>query len=353
MTLLGPVMIDIEGVDLSEEDRTLLDNPLTGGVILFTRNFESAEQLYELVNEIKSLRDPALLIAIDHEGGRVQRFKQPFTHIPALNLLGRKYDSQPEIAIQHAKIFGWLTSIELLTFKIDFSFTPVLDVDYGISAVIGDRAFHKNPDIIARLAAAYIEGMHLAGMPSTGKHFPGHGGVHADSHTDIPVDNRDLKVILENDILPFEKLVPEHLDGIMPAHVIYEKITKEPAGFSPFWLKEILRDRLRFKGVIFSDDLNMQAASSISDNYTVRAKAALKAGCDMVLICNNRPAAMEILNNLDFNINNQTHQQLLKMRGKIDLNTKYTVSQQWDKLTQTDNWQQAVSIVSEYTDYVH
>ncbi len=348
MTKLGPVMIDIDGIELTPDDRTLLKNPLTGGVILFTRNFESPAQVSHLINEIKSLREPSLLIAIDHEGGRVQRFKEPFTHIPALNILGQRYDVEPETALQHARTFGWLTAIELLTFNIDFSFTPVLDVDYGISNVIGNRAFHQQPGIIAKLAAAYIDGLHDAGMASTGKHFPGHGGVSADSHTDIPVDKRPLNILLENDIVPFEQLIPQHLDAIMPAHVIYEAITKEPAGFSSFWLKEILREKLKFEGVIFSDDLDMKGASSISDSYTVRAETALNAGCDMVLVCNNRKAAIEVLENLDFTISEQSYHRLLKMRGRTILNTEYTVSEQWDKLVETDAWQQAVKIISEY-----
>ena len=340
MNLLGPIMVDVGGYLLNDEDRTLLLNPLVGGVILFTRNFESETQVYNLINDIKNLRTPSLLVAIDHEGGRVQRFKEPFTTIPALNVLGHKYDDDPAVALRHAEIFGWLTSIELLAFNIDFSFTPVLDVDYGVSGVIGDRAFHSSPEVIAELAAAYIKGMHQAGMSATGKHFPGHGGVSADSHTDIPVDERELSILFENDMLPFRQLIPASLDAIMPAHVIYEKITQDPAGFSSFWLKEILRDKLKFEGVIFSDDLDMKGASVISDDYSVRAHAALSAGCDMALICNNRIAANEIVEKLKYSITEQSSRQLLKMRGKITLN--------WRDLTQTDNWKQAVDIVSQY-----
>jgi len=342
MTFLGPVMIDVDGFELSDEDRILLKNPLVGGVILFTRNFDSPQQVQQLINEIKSLRDPQLLIAIDHEGGRVQRFKEPFSIIPALNTLGKKHDSDPDSALMHAELFGWLTSIELLSFNIDFSFTPVLDVDYGLSDVIGNRAFHQNPNVIAKLAAAYINGMHRAGMSATGKHFPGHGGVTADSHTDIPIDNRTLDTLLKSDIIPFEKLVPNHLDGIMPAHVIYEKINKAPAGFSPYWLKEILRTQLKFDGVIFSDDLDMKGASCISDSYAERAKAALEAGCDMVLVCNNRNGAAEVLENLRYTVTNESHLQLLKMRKE------YVTRQNWDNLIQTEEWKQAVSIISEY-----
>ena len=340
MTLLGPVMVDVGGFTLTNEDKHLLLNPLVGGVILFTRNFESDKQVYNLIKEIKELREPALLVAIDHEGGRVQRFKDPFTVIPALNVLGIKYDEEPDVAIKHAEIFGWLTSIELLAFNIDFSFTPVLDVDYGVSGVIGDRAFHSSPAVIAKLAAAYIQGMHQAGMAATGKHFPGHGGVSADSHTDIPVDGRDLDYLLENDIIPFRELIPDFLDAIMPAHVVYENITNDPAGFSPFWLKEILRDKLKFDGVIFSDDLDMKGASFISDNYSIRAQTALNAGCDMALVCNNRIAAIEVIENLECTITEQTSKHLLKMRGKKTMS--------WNELIKTNNWQLAVDVVSQY-----
>lgn len=340
MNLLGPVMVDVGGYALTDDDRALLLNPLVGGVILFTRNFESEPQIYNLIKSIKGIRTPSLLVAIDHEGGRVQRFKNPFTTIPALNVLGRKYDNEPEEALKHAEIFGWLTSIELLAFNLDFSFTPVLDVDYGVSGVIGDRAFHSSPEAIAILASAYIKGMHEAGMASTGKHFPGHGGVSADSHTDMPVDERDLSFLLKNDIVPFKELIPDSLDGIMPAHVVYEKINKDPAGFSSFWLKDILRDKLEFKGVIFSDDLDMKGASCISEDYTTRAQAALDAGCDMVLVCNNRNAANEIVDNLDYNITKQTSEHLLKMRGHESL--------EWNKLILTDKWKHAAKVISEY-----
>ncbi len=337
---IGPVMLDIEGHELTEEDKKLLRNPLTGGVILFSRNFSSAEQLKMLVASVKNLSQPELLVAVDHEGGRVQRFKEPFTRIPALNVLGKKYDSDPQTALGHARIFGWLTAIELLAFNIDFSFTPVLDIDYGVSEVIGDRAFHHSPEVITKIAASYIDGLHEAGMASTGKHFPGHGGVSADSHTDIPLDERELDELLQKDILPFAKLIPGHLDAIMPAHVIYTKVKKEPAGFSTYWLKDILRDKLGFKGVIFSDDLDMKGASSISDDYSERASVALAAGCDMVLVCNNRDAAKQVLSRLDYKITHESARHLLKMRAREYYD--------WDTLIQTDAWKQAVKTVAEY-----
>jgi len=341
MNLLGPVMVDVDGVELTDEDRLLLLNPLVGGVILFTRNFESLQQLKKLINDIKQLRSPSLLIAVDHEGGRVQRFKDPFTVIPALSVLGKKYDSEQETALHHAEIFGWLTASELLAFNIDFSFTPVLDIDFGFSQVIGDRSFHHSATVIAKLAANYIKGMHRAGMASTGKHFPGHGGVSADSHTDIPVDHRSFEEIHTNDLLPYKELIPEHLDAIMPAHVIYNKVTDDPAGFSLYWLKTILREELNFKGIIFSDDLDMKGASYISDDYSVRAETALNAGCDMVLVCNNRVAAMQVVEKLNYNVSDQSSDHLLKMRGTSTMPA-------WEVLIKQDNWQQAVNIISEY-----
>ena len=340
--MLGPVMTDVEGTSLSTEDKQLLNQPLVGGVILFSRNFESAIQLQQLVNDIKLLRDTPLLVAVDHEGGRVQRFKDPFTKIPALRNLGDTYNQQPQQAIKYARTFGWLTAIELLSFNIDFSFTPVLDIDYGLSQVIGDRAFHNDPNVITKLAAAYIDGLHQAGMSSTGKHFPGHGGVEADSHIDIPIDGRSFDTIRDHDMLPFTELIPDKLDAIMPAHVIYEKVVKQPAGFSNYWLKTMLRKTLKFEGVIFSDDLDMKGASIISENYTDRAKAALNAGCDMVLVCNNRAAAIDVITNLKFNITKRSHQQLLKMRRE-------NVHQyEWATLTQLDAWKQAIKVVAGY-----
>lgn len=340
MNLLGPVMVDINGFELTEDDKTLLLNPLVGGVILFTRNFETQSQIFKLIQSIKNLRAPALLVAIDHEGGRVQRFRDPFTVIPALNHLGKMYDNEPTKALDDAEIFGWLTAIELLAFGVDFSFTPVLDIDYAVSGVIGDRAFHSQAKVISKIAAAYIKGLHHAGMKSTGKHFPGHGGTAADSHTDIPVDTREFNELLENDILPFSELIPDLLDAIMPAHVIYEKVNAIPAGFSPFWLKEVLRDKLKFEGVIFSDDLDMKGASSISEYYAGRAQAALDAGCDMVLVCNNREGALDVINNLTYSNSDESSQHLLKMRGQDTMS--------WDALIQTPQWKDAVNIVSNY-----
>lgn len=290
------LMIDIEGKTLTQEDKLLLKDPRVGGIILFTRNYESPEQLIHLTHEIRELKNPPIMIAVDHEGGRVQRFKQGFTQLPPMRELGELYDQNPTQALETAVKTGFTMGSELRAVGIDCSFAPLLDIDAGISAVIGNRSFHKNPEIIIKLAGALVAGMKKAGLISVGKHFPGHGHVEADSHIAIPVDHRPLADIENLDILPFRALINHGLDGIMPAHVIYDRIDKYPAGFSSFWLQKILRQQLGFKGIIFSDDLSMEGASPMG-NMIERVKKAKAAGCDMILICNNRPAVNEVIKN--------------------------------------------------------
>ena len=330
-------MLDLEGVELTKEETELLQNPLVGGVILFTRNFSSVEQVYNLVKDIHAVREPRLLIGVDHEGGRVQRFRDGFSSIPAARHFGEVYDNDPRKALSLAEKAGWLMAAELRAVEIDFSFAPVLDVDAGISKVIGDRAFHTNEKIIVELAHAYMKGMNKAGMAATGKHFPGHGHVEADSHVDIPVDHREYNDIYAHDIIPFKRMIHHGLAAIMPAHVIYPKVDKQPAGFSKIWLQDILRQRLGFQGVIFSDDLDMQGASVAGEDYTDRATAALEAGCDMVLICNNRQGAIEILDNLADKNDPVTHLRLARMHGvksftMRDLHASYDWKQACDSL---------------------
>lgn len=291
-------MLDIDGLELTQEDRELLKHPSVGGLILFTRNFHNLQQLHELVQQIRAVRKDRILIAVDHEGGRVQRFREGFTRIPPMRKLGKLYDRHPVEAKRLATDIGWLMASELRALDLDFSFAPVVDIDYGLCSVIGDRAFHSKPEIVYELAYAFCQGLQQAGMASVAKHFPGHGAVKEDSHLEIPYDTRSFDQIYEKDIFPYRMLIRDNLTAIMPAHVIYEQVDKHPAGFSPYWLQTILREQLGFNGVIFSDDLNMHGASVAGEGYAVRAEAALRAGCDMVLICNNRPAAIEVVHSI-------------------------------------------------------
>ncbi len=290
---IGRLMLDISGHALDAEDARLLAHPSVGGLILFSRNFSSLQQLQALIAEVRQI-NPACLICVDHEGGRVQRFKQPFTHIPAMAELGQHYAVAPEQALQRAQDWGWLMAAELRAVDIDFSFAPVLDRDYGVSAVIGNRAFAQQPEVIEALAGAFMQGMHEAGMAATGKHFPGHGAVAEDSHVAIPIDHRPLEEIEREDMSIFHTLIGQGLDAMMPAHVIYAEADAQPAGFSPFWLQDALRGRCAFDGVIFSDDLSMEGATC-AGSFAQRAEAALEAGCDMVLVCNHREGALEVL----------------------------------------------------------
>ena len=312
---LGPVMLDLQGLELNAVERERLLHPLVGGVILFSRNYELPEQLEALVREIHAAREPQLLVAVDHEGGRVQRFHNGFTELPAARHLGHIYDENPKRARRLAETSGWLMATELRAVGVDFSFAPVLDIDRGVSQVIGDRAFHSHPEAVADLAHAYMHGMHRAGMAATGKHFPGHGNVAADSHTALPVDERELVDIMAEDVLPFERMIHYGLEAVMPAHVIYPRVDNQTAGFSRLWLKEILRKQLGFQGVIFSDDLSMEGAKGAGDVVS-RAKMALSAGCDMVLVCNDVTAADLVLAGLDAHDDPVSHLRLVRMHGR-------------------------------------
>jgi beta-N-acetylhexosaminidase len=271
---------------------------------------------------------------VDHEGGRVQRFREGFSHIPPAGLFGQLYDQDHQRARVLARQAGWLMAIELRAVQIDFSFAPVLDLDYGVSEVIGNRAFHHTPEVVAELAHACMQGMQDAGMAATGKHFPGHGAVAADSHEDIPVDNREYAEIYAHDILPFRRMIGYGLTAIMPAHIIYDKVDQQPAGFSPIWLKQILRERLHFQGVIFSDDLDMEGASVAGERYSERARSALQAGCDMVLVCNNREGAAEVLESLGEYEDPVAHLRLARMHGKGEVDRQQLhASSQWREIT--------------------
>ena len=298
--LNGPVMLDVEGLTLAADDRRRLAHPNTGGVVLFARNFESRSQLVELVAAIRALRSD-LLIAVDHEGGRVQRFRTDgFVHLPAMRRLGASWDADATdgalTATQAATAVGFVLAADLVACGLDLSFAPVLDLDHGPSGVIGDRAFHRDPRVVTLLAKSLMHGLLMSGMANCGKHFPGHGHVAADSHVAIPVDERDLDSILDDDAQPYGWLGGT-LASVMPAHVIYPKVDAVPAGFSRVWLQDILRGRLGFDGAIFSDDLSMKGASAVGD-VVAAGTAALEAGCDMVLLCNDGPEADRLLDGL-------------------------------------------------------
>lgn len=325
---LGSLMLDLDGLELTDRERELMIHPQVGGLILFSRNFHNTHQLQQLVNEVRELR-PELIIAVDQEGGRVQRFKEGFTLLPPMGVFGEIFDKDQDRALELVKDCGWLMASEILAFKIDISFAPVLDLDFGVSSVIGDRSFHRDPENVATLAGAFIQGMKQAGMAATGKHFPGHGYVAGDSHFDIPVDNRSLEDIDQSDMTPFKTLIKQGLSGIMPAHVIYDRCCDQPAGFSKFWIQEQLRNKLGFDGVVFSDDLSMEGAT-VAGSFENRADAALDAGCDMVLVCNHREGAEAVLKHLEM-INARTDQKRLqKLKGNSQL--------RYEELRSSQHW---------------
>ena len=312
---LGPIMLDIEGTELNADDVRRLQHPLVGGVILFKRNYQSPAQLKALTASIHALRQPPLLISVDHEGGRVQRFRDGFTRLPPMRELGKIWDHNPKKARQLAELAGWVLAAELRAYGVDFSFTPVLDVDFGSSGVIGDRAFHRKTEAIAELAQSLMAGLKRGGMAAVGKHFPGHGFVAADSHTEIPVDERLFSQIEQDDLEPFRRMIDAGMVALMPAHVIYPKVDGKPAGFSSIWLQQVLRKHLGFHGMIFSDDLAMEGAT-VAGNVTQRALAALSAGCDMVLVCNRPDLADELLDTLQWKMPALSMARLARMHGK-------------------------------------
>jgi beta-N-acetylhexosaminidase len=312
---LGPVMVDLAGLEPSSTEREMLAHPLVGGVILFARNYRSPEQLRGLTAAIHAVRSPPLLIAVDHEGGRVQRFLDGFTRLPPMRTLGQVHDRDPLLARSLAGALGVVLAAELMAHGVDFSFAPVLDIDFGSSSVIGDRAFHSDPAAVTSLAGALVGGMARVGMGAVGKHFPGHGHVRADSHHEVPVDERDLATIEANDLVPYRELIGHGLAGVMPAHVIYPKVDSRPAGFSRIWLKDILRGRLGFDGLVFSDDLSMEGAS-VAGGIVDRGRAALAAGCDLVLMCNAPDEAHRLLEGLGPAALDPTR--AARMRGRVD-----------------------------------
>lgn len=335
--MIGALMLDIAGTELTQEDIELLQTPQVGGMILFSRNIESPAQVRALTDHMRQIR-PDILIAVDQEGGRVQRLKQGFTLLPAMGHFGELYLTQPEKALTLAEQCGWLMAIEVLAVGIDFSFAPVLDLN-DISDVIGDRAFAKNVQDIVPLASAFMKGMQRAGMATTGKHFPGHGSVKADSHVAAAIDPREYQDIYNNDMQSFIQLQTQ-LDALMPAHVIYEKVDPNPAGFSPYWIQTILRQELQFDGVLFSDDLSMQAAC-VAGGADARICAALEAGCDMGLVCNNRESACIALAGIE-NLPLPNQARLERMRGKIP---QISIGETFDL---GNEWQAVKKVIEEF-----
>lgn len=329
-------MIDLQGPALTAEEREKIDHPNTGAVILFARNFIDAGQISALILDIRAARNGDILIAVDQEGGRVQRFQQDFTRLPAAACYARHPD--PDTLAEKA---GWLLAAELLAIGVDFSFAPVLDVDCGISSIIGDRAFSRDCQTVARLASRFRKGMHAAGMAAVGKHFPGHGGVALDSHLALPCDDRDLETLRCKDLLPFRQLIDEGLEGIMPAHVVYPAVDSRPAGFSRIWIEQILRRELGFHGAVFSDDLSMAGAAQ-AGGFVERARLASQAGCDMLLVCNNPDAAAQVLDALPSEANPARERRLRAMRGGRQLTRQ--------QLLDSPKWRQTAILVSQLTE---
>ena len=308
-------MTGIAGEELDRVETEVLRHPCVGGVILFSRNYHGREQLRALCDSIHALRRPPLLIAVDQEGGRVQRFRDEFTALPAAAQYGMLHDRNRKAGLQAARAGGWVMAVELRAAGVDFSFAPVLDLGRGSSTVIGDRAFHHDPDVVTALARAFLSGTRDAGVEGVGKHFPGHGSVAADSHVALPVDGRSYEDLRLSDLVPFERLAASHLAGVMPAHVVFECLDVRPAGYSRHWIGDVLRGELGFQGLVFSDDLDMAAAATGGDHVD-RAHAALEAGCDMILVCNDWPGTVAVADGLKIDPNPMRIARMARMHGR-------------------------------------
>jgi beta-N-acetylhexosaminidase len=323
-------MVDVAGPELSAEDVRVLAHPMVGSVLLFTRNYINPRQVAALTAAIRALRTPHLLIAVDHEGGRVQRFREGFTRLPAARLLGRRFDEDRRDALGLAQSVGWLMASELRAVGVDFSFAPCIDLDYGVSEIIGDRAFHSDPDSVAALAVATMAGMREAGMAAIAKHFPGHGAVVADSHIALPVDRRAF-ADLEADIRPYRPLIDNNLPGIMAAHVVFPAVDALPASLSKRWITGVLRGELGFHGCVFADDLSMAGAVAFGD-VIARAELALAAGCDVLPICNDRQSVELVLGHFGANVGSAASQaRLVRMRARGEAPADLHANRHWQE----------------------
>jgi len=327
---LGPLMVDIAGTELSAEDVRVLSHPMVGSVLLFTRNYSNPRQAAALTAAIRALRTPHLLIAVDHEGGRVQRFREGFTRLPAARLLGRRFDEDRRDALALAQSVGWLMASELRAVGVDFSFAPCIDLDYGVSEIIGDRAFHSDPDTVAALAVATMTGMREAGMAAIAKHFPGHGAVVADSHIALPIDRREF-VDLEADIRPYRPLIDNNLPGIMAAHVVFPAMDALPASLSKRWITGVLRGEMGFHGCVFADDLTMAGAAAFGD-CLARVDLGLAAGCDVLPICNDRHSVELVLGRFGANVGSAASQaRLVRMRARGEPPADLRADRHWQE----------------------
>jgi beta-N-acetylhexosaminidase len=326
---LGPLMIDVAGGALTAEDLEVLRHPLVGGVILFTRNYQNPAQLQALVAAIHAARTPPLIVAVDQEGGRVQRFRGEFSVLPPARRIGHEFDLDARAGLDLARRMGWLMAAELRSCGVDLSFAPCVDLDYGVSEVIGDRSFHASATVVSQLAMAYMHGMRDAGMAATAKHYPGHGAVRADSHVAAPVDRREL-ADMDADLTPYRRLIANGLPAVMIAHVLFPAVDNEcVASVSPRWIHDLLRGDLGFRGVVFSDDMSM-AGAAVAGDIVSRSRRALAAGCDMVLICNSRPGVVTVLERLDVEPEPASHLRLVRMRGRESLSREALMaSSQW------------------------
>ena len=311
---LGPLMIDLEGTSLTAEERELLAHPLVGGVILFARNYADPAQLAQLAAAIHAVRSPPLIVAVDQEGGRVQRFREGFSRLPPARRIGKEFDLDPKAGLQLARTLGWLMAAELRARGVDLSFAPCVDLDYGVNEAIGDRAFHADPGAVAQLASAWMHGMRDAGMAATAKHFPGHGAVVADSHLALPVDRRP-RVDLGPELTPYRRLIANGLPAVMVAHIQFPAMDQAPASLSRYWIRDVLRGELGFQGVVFADDLSMKGAAAWGDVVS-RSRQALGAGCDMLPVCNHRPSVIELLDKLDCDPQPTSSLRLVRLHGR-------------------------------------